>query len=49
MPVARGPDGRRTRWPAASATLEIVGEYIPLRVHEVPTGTRVLDWTVPQE
>ncbi|MEO3977923.1 DUF4910 domain-containing protein [Streptomyces sp. CAU 1734] len=31
------------------ATLDIVGEYIPLRVHEVPTGTQVLDWTVPQE
>ncbi|WP_018564551.1 DUF4910 domain-containing protein [Streptomyces sp. PsTaAH-124] len=31
------------------ATLEIVGEYVPLRVHEVPTGTQVLDWTVPQE
>ncbi|MEU8574424.1 DUF4910 domain-containing protein [Streptomyces asoensis] len=31
------------------ATLDIVGEYVPLRVHEVPTGTRVLDWTVPQE
>lgn len=31
------------------ATLEIVGEYVPLRTHEVPTGTRVLDWTVPRE
>ncbi|GHK02015.1 peptidase M28 [Streptomyces sp. Y2F8-2] len=31
------------------ATLDIVGEYIPLQVHEVPTGTQVLDWTVPQE
>lgn len=31
------------------ATLDIVGEYLPLQVHEVPTGTRVLDWTVPQE
>ncbi|WP_030745126.1 DUF4910 domain-containing protein [Streptomyces sp. NRRL F-5135] len=31
------------------ATLDIVGEYVPLRVHEVPTGTQVLDWTVPQE
>ncbi|MFE9662712.1 DUF4910 domain-containing protein [Streptomyces sp. NPDC005955] len=31
------------------ATLDIVGEYLPLTVHEVPTGTQVLDWTVPQE
>ncbi|MGW5822032.1 DUF4910 domain-containing protein, partial [Streptomyces noursei] len=30
-------------------TLDIVGEYVPLTVHEVPTGTQVLDWTVPQE
>lgn len=30
-------------------TLEIIGEAIPLTVHEVPTGTEVLDWTVPQE
>ncbi|MFD7453594.1 DUF4910 domain-containing protein [Kitasatospora sp. NPDC059827] len=31
------------------ATLDVVGEYVPLTVHEVPTGTQVLDWTVPQE
>ncbi|MFD9691396.1 DUF4910 domain-containing protein [Kitasatospora sp. NPDC059088] len=31
------------------ATLDVVGEYLPLTVHEVPTGTQVLDWTVPQE
>jgi len=31
------------------ATLDIIGEYLPLTVHEVPTGTEVLDWTVPQE
>ncbi|WP_433549016.1 DUF4910 domain-containing protein [Streptomyces sp. CA-294286] len=31
------------------ATLDVVGEYLPLQVHEVPTGTQVLDWTVPQE
>ncbi|MEU1330644.1 DUF4910 domain-containing protein [Streptomyces sp. NPDC005865] len=31
------------------ATLRIVDEYLPLETHEVPTGTQVLDWTVPQE
>ena len=30
-------------------TLEIIGEHLPLDVHEVPTGTQVLDWTVPRE
>jgi aminopeptidase-like protein len=30
-------------------TLARLGELIPLRVHEVPTGTPVLDWTVPKE
>ncbi|ASR38887.1 peptidase M28 [Prauserella marina] len=31
------------------ATLDIIGEYLPLTRHEVPTGTPVLDWTVPEE
>lgn len=43
-PICRSITGDGVR-----ATLEIVGEYVPLQVHEVPTGTRVLDWTVPQE
>src|SRR5512139_469556 len=30
-------------------TLRIIDEFVPLTVHEVPTGTAVLDWTVPQE
>jgi aminopeptidase-like protein len=30
-------------------TLEIIGESIPLEITEVPTGTEVLDWTIPRE
>jgi aminopeptidase-like protein len=30
-------------------TLEIIRERVPLEVHEVPSGTPVLDWTVPAE
>jgi aminopeptidase-like protein len=30
-------------------SLDIVGETIPLRRVEVPTGTRAFDWTVPEE
>ena len=30
-------------------TLTAIGERIPLELTEVPTGTPVLDWTIPQE
>ncbi len=30
-------------------TLAIIGEYLPLHIHEVPTGTPLYDWKAPQE
>ncbi|HEU5110598.1 MAG TPA: DUF4910 domain-containing protein [Micromonosporaceae bacterium] len=43
-PLCRSITGNGVR-----RTLEIIDEYLPLTVHEVPTGTQVLDWTVPAE
>ncbi|MGA5763391.1 DUF4910 domain-containing protein [Nonomuraea bangladeshensis] len=31
------------------STLAIIGERLPLAVREMPTGSQVLDWTVPKE
>ncbi len=30
-------------------TLEIISDIVPLEITEVPTGTQVLDWTIPRE
>jgi aminopeptidase-like protein len=30
-------------------TLDILRGHIPLEIHDVPSGTRVFDWTVPKE
>ena len=30
-------------------TLNCLRQYIPLEVHEIPSGTAVFDWTVPRE
>jgi len=43
-PLVRSITGNGVR-----ETLGILHEYIDLDVHEVPSGTRVFDWTVPME
>jgi aminopeptidase-like protein len=43
-PICRSITGDGVR-----QTLGVIGESIELDVTEVPTGTRVFDWTVPQE
>jgi aminopeptidase-like protein len=44
FPICRSITGEGVR-----ETLAAIGLRIPLGVHEVPTGTPVLDWTVPDE
>jgi aminopeptidase-like protein len=44
FPIPRSLTGDGVR-----ETLRILGEHVELAVSEVPTGTPVLDWTVPNE
>ena len=43
-PIPRSITGEGVR-----ETLRRLAELVPMTIHEIPSGTRVLDWTVPQE
>ena len=43
-PICRSITGNGVR-----ETLRIIGQHIPIEIHNVPTGTQAFDWTVPKE
>ena len=44
FPICRSITGDGVR-----ETLRIISDIIPLAMHEVPTGTKAFDWSVPKE
>lgn len=44
FPICRSITGNGVR-----ETLKVLSRHLPLDVQEVPTGTQVLDWAIPQE
>jgi len=43
-PICRSITGNGVR-----ETLRVIKKSVPMEIHEVPTGTKVFDWTVPKE
>jgi aminopeptidase-like protein len=43
-PICRSITGDGVR-----ETLHILTKYVPVKIHEIPSGTNVFDWTVPNE
>ena len=43
-PICRSITGNGVR-----ETLNLIKKHIPLEIHEIPTGTKVLDWEIPKE
>ncbi len=43
-PICRSITGNGVR-----ESLAIISELIPVHIHEIPTGTKAFDWTVPME
>jgi aminopeptidase-like protein len=44
FPICRSITGDGVR-----VSHQIIGEYIPLETHDIPTGTKAFDWEVPKE
>ena len=44
FPLNRSLTGKGNR-----ETLKILNEIIPLEIHEIPSGKKVYDWTIPKE
>ena len=44
FPICRSITGNGVR-----KTLSILSKYVPMEIHEIPTGTKVFDWVVPDE
>ena len=43
-PICRSLTGNGVR-----DSLRILSEIVPMQLHEIPSGTQVLDWTIPNE